>query len=169
MANTIIAVCALVVAVYSIYATIRHNKLSVTPKLVRKTHRNRQDKGIVVTFDLSNHGLGPARIVGCDFFLKGKPFSARYDPVEALIKAGLEGKVSYQIVSQGFPGRDYCLLVGENFRVAEIFLPGAKQSDEERLNEIFGRMNFRVEYESLYGVRYFLDTRDSPLKKIYNK
>lgn len=162
MASTIIAVCALVLSLFGIYATIRHNKLSVTPKLVRNTNRKRQDDGIIITFDLCNHGIGPAKIVRFDFFLDGKPFTAKWDPVEALLEAGLGDKISYKILSQGCPGRDYCLIVGQNYRLAEVFLPGAKQSDEQRLNEIFSRMNFRVEYESLYGVRYALDTRDQP-------
>ncbi len=135
------------------------------PKLIRSTNRNRQDDGIVITFDLCNHGIGPAKIRSFDLFLDGKPFTSKWDPVEALIEAGLGDKVSYKLLSQGFPGRDYCLVVGQTYRLAEIFLPGAKQADEQHLNELFKRMNFRVEYESLYGVSDVLDTRDQPAKE----
>lgn len=139
------------------------------PKLIRSTNRNRQDNGITITFDLSNHGLGPARIKSFDLFLDGKLFTSKWDPIEALLEAGLKGKVSYKLLSQACPGRDYCLIVGQTYRLAEIFFSGAKQSDEQRLKELFDRMNFRVEYESLYGVPDVLDTRDQPTEGKANK
>jgi hypothetical protein len=112
---------------------------------------------------IHNHGVGPARIKSFDFFLDGKPFTSQLDPVEALIEAGLGGKVQYKILSQGCPGKDYCIIAGQTYRLAEIFIPGAKQADEPRLTKLFERMNYRIEYESLYRIGYTLDTRPAEI------
>jgi hypothetical protein len=160
MANTVIAVCALAISVFSIYATIRHHKLSVTPHLIRSIHRDRRDGGIAISTDLCNHGIGPAKIKKLHFFLDGKPFTAEWDPVEALIESALKGKTSFVIISHSYPSKNYCIMAGQTYRLAEIFLPRVTQSDEKYINEHFKRMQFRIEYESLYGKSYILESGD---------
>jgi hypothetical protein len=158
--SIVISLCALGVSIFSICAVIRHHKLSVTPRLIRHMNRARKEDGIVITTELCNHGIGPAKIKKFSLFLDGKPFTEKWDPIESLIESALAGKVPYELLRQAYPGKDYHLIAGQTYLLAEIFLPGAQKSDEKNLNEHFRRMQFRIDYESLYGVPFHLDTRE---------
>jgi hypothetical protein len=157
MANIIIAVCALVISVWSIYFTIRHHKLSVTPHLVTHQHTEFRDDGIVLSFEVSNHGIGPAKIEKFEIFLEGKPFAAKSEPVEAVLKSSFVN-LPHRILFQAHL-KNYCLKAGQSYPLARVLLPGMKEFDKESITKKAKRIDFRIEYASFYKNRYVLDTR----------
>jgi hypothetical protein len=158
--DTLIACSALGLSLYGVIAANRNNRLSVRPHLVAKRYFDWTDAGFVFSYDLSNHGFGPARLKKFILLLEGKPFSCpNTNLVEEFFDAQLKGKLEYQIPKFGHPNKDYCILPNQPYRVVEIQIPGATRADEKQLDELFKGMDLRIEYESFYGEKFFFDTR----------
>lgn len=160
--DTIIAGSAFVLSIYGIFSTKRHNRLSVTPHIVANRHFTRRDDGFLYSYDLCNHGVGPARITAFTVLLDGKPFTCAKgkDLIEELFIARIAGRVEYTMLISSVPQRNYCLLPGQTHRICEFFIPGATRADEDRLNAVFKGTDLRVEYESFYSEKFVFDTRD---------
>jgi hypothetical protein len=105
--DTLIACSALGLSLYGVIASNRNNRLSVRPHLVAKRYFDWTDAGFVFSYDLSNHGFGPARLKKFILLLDGKPFSCQNtNLVEEFFGARLKGKLEYQIPKFGHPNKD---------------------------------------------------------------
>lgn len=142
-------------------STKRHNILSVTPYLMTNNHTDRSNDGLTITVDLCNHGIGPAKIKTVTLFLDGKVFSSpKGNPIEELVKARVAGKqIGYEVRKCACPKTGYCIIVGQVYRMLELFIPRGQKSDEAKLDEILNGTDLRIEYESFYGVSGAFDTR----------
>ncbi len=160
IANSIIAGCALGLTASSAYATRRHNRLSVTPRISRSTHRDLRDEGMTVGYDLINVGLGPALITRVTLFISDSPVeSTGIDPIESWVRQHVGDRLKFRLKNQAFPGQRGAIRAGEKSRIAEIFFPDAKARFEKTIEAEIKVLAMRVEYESFYGDRYVFDTR----------
>ncbi len=141
--------------------TRHHNRLSVKPHLVKSHQVDWNNDGAVFTVDLCNHGIGPARIKNATLFLDGNRFSSpKGNPVEELIHARIAGKIAgYTVRKCSWPSNNYSLVAGQVYRMLELFIPGAKKSDESVINDLFNGTDIRIEYESFYEEPDVLDSR----------
>jgi hypothetical protein len=148
-ANTVIAICGVVIAVVSVgvsayvaWATRKHNRLSVRPLL-----------GLTVTFPvgataglrLSNSGLGPARITDSFLTFDGKllgEFSRTY--VDDLRDGLAVRPHATTLGGQPFLDTDY-----------QQFLLSVDSYDPSQHREfrelILRRLRLEIQYESIYG------------------
>jgi len=151
-ANTVIAVCATVIAVASLAVSVyearaarTHNRRSVQPLL-----------GLTTTFPvggtaglrLTNSGLGPAKITGTKLTLNGRP-------------AGDLGRSSVDKLRDGLSVRPHATtLGGQPFLETdyEQFLlsvhPYDRSQHREFRNLIERRLGIEIQYTSLYGDRF---------------
>jgi len=162
-ASNVISSCALLLTVCSLWMTRRHQKLSVTPHLGGFSNRNITDEGLIFSYELSNNGIGPARIKKFVWLLHGKEFAGPADKygnyTEALLREHLGNKIGYTIRNAFTFGVDSCLKQGDAQNIVDLFIPGVNQSNlTEVLAKIEG-VELMVEYESFYGQRFVFDTR----------
>lgn len=157
----VISLCAIALTVYGLYATRRHNRLSVTPQLADYTNKLTTNEGLILSYDISNNGIGPARIRNFVLFREGKPFPrGKDDYVETFIRAHLGDRLKYNIRHSFNFGEDDSLKVGDTRRMLEIFFPGAKIEDREKILGMFEGISLRIEYESFYGKKFVLDRKN---------
>ena len=118
-------------------------------------------EGFMLSYDISNNGIGPAKIKNFVLFRDKKVFSrSKGDYVEAAIREHLGNRLNYQIVHQFNFGKDVSMKVGETRCMVKIFFPGAKQNDQESILKNFEGLDVRIEYESFYGQKFIFDTND---------
>lgn len=162
-ASTIIAICALILTLYGLWATRRHNRLSVTPHLCGFSHKQMTDKGLCCTYEISNNGIGPARITKFVLFSDGKEVPKIQDDlfeyVDSVIKAHLQSRVDFTINHSFDFGRDVSMKAGETRRIAEVFFPSVKLAQRESILKALQGLDARIEYQSFYGQKFVLDTR----------
>lgn len=162
IADTIIAGSAVALTLYTINATHRHNRLSVTPHLTGHDSRNATNEGVTFTCDIRNSGLGPARIKSFTLFLDGKPFTTPDDnPVEAIFKELLNGKAQYVLKRTWWARKNrngLSLIAGQSVSFCEVFFPALTKADEEKVNDLAKRMALRIEYESFYGEHFVFES-----------
>lgn len=153
----LIAVAALVTAVWSAGATRRHNRLSVKPHLAIATWATDsiQKWGIV----LSNDGLGPAVVRSYKIFIDGKEIPpSKWADIAACLGEPV-GRWEYAAPVGAIKPGDECFL----FAVPrEVFA-----SESGKFYDILKRIRIRVTYASMYGPRdkceYVLPDRFSSL------
>lgn len=150
-----IALCALILTGYGLFATRRHNRLSVTPHLSGYSNTLTTNEGLVFSYDISNNGIGPARIKRFTLFKQGKPFpSGNGDYVESLIREHFGDQFKYQITYSFNFGTDASFKSGDTRRIIEILFPAVKSQDKEKVFKIFEGLDLCIEYESLYGQKF---------------
>ncbi len=166
--SIIISVCGLIISLfalgvsfYGMNATRRHNRLSVTPHLSGNWNTLTDDSGLTLSYVVKSDGLGPARIKSFTFFQDGKPIPRdKGSYVANVIRERLEGKVKYHIKHNFEPGVKTYIRAGEACTIGEVFFPGAKPADGDRLKQLVEDLVLRIEYESFYDLPYVFDTRD---------
>jgi hypothetical protein len=159
--SEVTSVCALVVSVASLWATRRHQRLSVTPHLADYTNKLTANEGLTLTYEISNNGIGPARIRSFVLFRDGKAFPKKKedDYVEKFVHEHLGKKLNYQITHNFNFGEDDSLKAGDTRRMVQIFFPGAKSEDRKMILELFNGIGIRIEYESFYGQKFVFDRK----------
>ena len=158
--DTIIAGGALALSLYGIYATSRHNRLSVTPFIFGMRCKVTDHHGLTIAYDIFNHGTGPAKITGFILLTKDKPLpEGKGDPIERWIRDHVGDKVKYQMKSHRNLGQNYSLMPGTSCRIIEAYFPGAKPSDLDQIEKTFDGLDIRIEYQSFYGLKFAFDTR----------
>jgi hypothetical protein len=148
-ANTVIAVCGVVIAVTSLgvsayvaWATRKHNRLSVRPLLGFTTTF---PVGATAGLRLSNSGLGPARITNSQLIFDGNllgEFSRTYvDDLRSRLDVRPHATT---LGRQPFLDTDY-----------QQFLLSVDPYDPSQHREfrelIEGRLRLEIQYESIYG------------------
>ncbi|MFI6645973.1 hypothetical protein [Streptomyces sp. NPDC050504] len=149
-ADTITAICAVVVAVASLaaavwqgYVTRDHNRRSVRP-LVRVGRWISKDKDLVSGIRMANGGLGPAFIVSTRLILDGQELPPWSDACAKVLQD-----------RSGIRLRGAIFLDGGVLAAGEVtFLIGVRPGDVNRLAR---RLQIIVEYESLYGGEGFIE------------
>ena len=144
---TMVAVLALVVAIWQGILTREHNRLGVTPHIdifgpsVEPDENDAPHYGLL----LDNSGLGPARIIDYTLYLDGEAFhETRADTMHGSLKVPV--KVWWlqngDVLSAG--RRRFVLALPES----EL------QSHHSSFHNIMARVRLIVRYESFYGDQY---------------
>ena len=159
--SLVISLCAVSLTAYGLYSTWRHNRLSVTPHITGCSNTNNAPEGVIFSYDVSNNGIGPARITKFMLFKDGEEFPKRNgDYVESLILEHLGKRIDYQIKFTFNFGTKASMKAGTTQRMAEILFPKTTKADHERIGNVVKGMDMRIEYESFYGVPDHFDTRE---------
>jgi hypothetical protein len=149
-ANTVIAICSVVIAVSSLgvsayvaWATRKHNRLSVRPVLGLRTAF---PVGGTAGLRLTNSGLGPARIISSQLTVADEDISGEFDRshVDALRDRLAVRPHATTLGGQPFLDTDY-----------QQFLLSVDPYDPSEHHEfrelIEGRLQLEIRYESIYG------------------
>lgn len=163
-AALLVSICALFLTISQSMATRRHNRLSVTPHLTSFADHKRdpEDSGLqVITFILSNNGLGPAIIDRYELLQDGKaiddlsPSNLVKIATKALPATILEDSCYFSILRKG-----YVLAKDEAVTVAKIKYAPTIHDDPKKLDEALQRFQIRVTFESIYRESFSYDSRD---------
>lgn len=162
IADTVISVCALGLTLWGIREGRRQNKLAARPHLVAHRKMDWNDDGCVFTYELCNHGFGPARLKKFILLLDDKPFECPKgkDLVDEFFANRLSGKFEYSLPSTGVPNGGYSILPGHTYQVVKLLIPGLQRSEQSKLDGVFNGMDLRVEYESFHEEEFVFDTRN---------
>jgi hypothetical protein len=162
-ASIFTSVCALFLTLYGLWATRRHNRLSVTPHLCSHTNKLITEAGLVLTYEISNNGIGPARIKKVVLFRNDqefpKPENDVTEHVHSLIRAHLDNQIKFTINHSFSFGNDFSLKAGDAKRIAEIFFPEVKEDTSPTALKKLEGLDMLIEYESYYGQKLTFDTR----------
>jgi len=162
-AGNLIALLAFGLTCYNLWATRRHNQLSVKPFLTGHTHKLTTNEGLVYSYEVTNSGVGPAIIKEFQFlrhncvFPRSKDNDKHY--TENLIHEHLGNRFKYTIIHSFSFNPNSCLRAGESRKIAELFFPGVSQSNQKELFEKIQGVELTILYESFYGQRFNFDTR----------
>jgi hypothetical protein len=160
-ASETISICAITLTVCGLYATMRHNMLSVTPHLDGCHNKDMTPEGFLFSYDISNNGIGPAKIKNFILYRNGKPTPrGNGDYIEAVIREHLGERVYHQIKRQFNIGNNSSIRAGNTIRIIELLFPTAKPEDVEKIIKELQEIDLRIEYQSFYGQKFVLDTRD---------
>lgn len=159
---TIVApICVVALTAYGLYAKRRQNRLSVTPHLADYTNTSTTNEGMFLSYDLSNNGVGLARIRSFVLSHHGKPFpKGKYDYVETFVRAHLGTEPKYDVRHTFNFGEDDSLKPGDTRNMLTMLFLGAKRQDRETILRMFEGIGIRIEYESLYGEKFILERKN---------
>ena len=164
--SIIVSICALGLTFYGLWATRRHNRLSVTPHLCGISHKQLTNEGLFFIYELSNNGIGPARITNFKLFRANQEVpklrDEMFEYVDSVIKSHLAGRINFQINHSFDFGNDISLRAGDTRRIVEIFFPGVKQENRDAALKTIQGLDARIEYRSFYGQTFVFDTRTKP-------
>lgn len=142
----IVAICALGASIWSGVVARQHNRMSVTPLLVMSFSSAEEDERVGIL--ISNHGVGPGRIVEVAVFVDGESMKRlAYGGLQvAAHKLGInEDWIRFESLVAGD-----AVLVGQ--RIPLISSPRVLRSPDriKRLEAAAARIVIEVQYESLY-------------------
>ena len=158
-ATNVIAICAVIVALASLYVAIqqtvltrKHNRLSVRPFL---SIYRKQFVGQPIEYSIENRGLGPAIVKRFSILVDGKEvrasdgnnFYAAMDTLE-IDRSGVGGHLF---------ASDEVLKAGQEVVVLRFPKSGESEAVHKELLGKLPRMKFRLEYESMYEEKYELE------------
>ncbi|WP_188197212.1 hypothetical protein [Nonomuraea sp. SYSU D8015] len=148
---TIIAIASLTVSIYQLRASRLHNRHSVRPLLQLNL---RTVEGEVSGIELQNIGLGPAIITGTRAWLDGHDLGAWNRVTSRQARAGIVPRPGASSLSDGMG-----IPSGESmFLLSMDAWNRTKHGAFRKLIE--QRIEFEIQYESLYGgERYCVTTR----------
>jgi hypothetical protein len=149
-ASTVVAVCAtviavgsLVVSVYEVAATRRHNRLSVRPLLELRTSFH---PGRTAGLQLVNAGLGPAVVTGSVLRLKGEPLGP-WD--EATVNQVREGLLPFWPSAVTFTAGS---LLATDYDRFLVYVEDYDPDDHAVLFDLVRcRLGVQLQYQSIYG------------------
>jgi hypothetical protein len=151
-ANTVIAVCAVIIAatslavsVYEARATRKHNRYSVRPVLELGIWFK---PGDISGLFLSNSGLGPAAVTNSSLSFDGVPLGEFNETNVNKVRAVLFVQLAFVIPGQAFLATDY-----------KDFLLSIEPYDPDRHREFYElirhRLRVEFQYDSIYGGEQF--------------
>jgi hypothetical protein len=153
-AAVIVALAALVFAISEGRRNLRHDRLSVRPKLLLSLQVLHKQPSVLI---LSNAGLGPAVIREVQVGLDGEPLRhLEPDQYLELMRSVLDGVVPGD-VTYGYPAS--VMQSGESIELMSVDV-SRFVAVHQMLGEFVRRLRrveLRIEYESLYGEKQVLD------------
>jgi len=157
----IIAIIALLLSIYQILISKKHNRISVNPKVSTFSDSKVIDKLFIMKVDIMNNGLGPAIIESFDVFYDDHLISSNdHEKLANFLREKFPQAISHTVSSLGV---NYPMKAGEERKLVEIAVPNFKalfdlhKSYTAELN----RFNLVVKYKSVYGEKFKHDTHDN--------
>lgn len=153
-ATEIIAISAVIFTAWQAFIQRRHNRVSVIPHLFTFTHRDKNQTAARLLLQLQNNGLGPAFIKKFQIFYNGQPC----EPDAAISYALGELTKNSQRTALG---TDYAMPSKERKTILAVTFPAKTEEDIEKVAEKLDKLDLLVEYQSAYGEKFKLDSRES--------
>ncbi|MCW8890813.1 MAG: hypothetical protein OQL20_09170 [Sedimenticola sp.] len=156
-ASAVIALCALLLTASQASKMREHNRISVRPHLTTWNSKD-FEKGSYGVY-LLNNGIGPALIKKFEIRVDNKVVSGEgTEPIEKALKIVLPNQ-PYKS-QNAYLAAGFALGAKENICISLVqFLDGFSMGKEE-VEHAAKRTDLIIEYESFYGEKYALDTRD---------
>lgn len=156
LSSVVVAVCALGATFWHGWQSRRHDRLSVRPLLTWSENHDVTSDGVVVTYAVRNHGLGPAvirkrffKVAGVSIPDKGRSHAI----LDSVAQRALDGRCEYRLLRSGLPGVGSAMPSQTEQVIAEVLLVGQDAFTVTKLLDSLDEVDFVVEYESLYGER----------------
>ncbi len=155
--SVVISICALLLTMYQAWATRKHNRLSVQPRLSTQSQIERdvtEERIIRVIATLSNSGLGPAIIKSFEILVNGKPYLINeQSEIESLIARNITGHIVE--LRTGFFRKNHTFSKDATTELLNLKIRNATESTLEEIK----MFHIRVTYESAYGESFLYDSR----------
>ena len=154
VAAVVIALLAFAVSVHQGIETRRHNRLSVLPAFDFSREEHKESELVGVFFE--NRGIGPGIIFEFNALVDGTsfPIQSAEEWVVVLEKPDInESWIIWRSFGIGLmvkPGERLFLLAAENKKL--------DANDRPRLLRALDRLQFQVEYKSMYGEQFTKET-----------
>lgn len=162
IASATTALAALTVACYQLHATRKHNKISVIPNITTWSHLDHINHNYI--YKIVNTGLGPAVIRKFQVSLDGKEISsADGDAMDVVMKILFTHYIHSKTTSSLAHGQ--IIPANESTILAGIIFNGPSRPTKEEILHAASRVRVIIEYESVYGSKYTLDTESGDQKK----
>lgn len=136
-----------------------HNRLSVRPHLVRARKAQGKDiLGYTISVDLINNGLGPAIITNFQASYCNKNYDSIQDAVSNAVLQNFEYELNATDIT-----RNYAVRVGEAVNLGMLKVTGNPNNwnEPQEIDKQLEDVHLRIEYESLYGDVFVLDSKHS--------
>lgn len=155
LSSAVIALCALGLTIWQARITRKHNMLSVTPHLTTWSHTDKANH--VYEIELLNNGIGPAFIENFEIQVDGQPIVGEgYEPIEKALKVLFP---HYEYTShQSFVACGYSMAATEVRSLVAIQFRGGSVPKPEEVDHAAKRVRLLIEYSSIYGEFFALDT-----------
>lgn len=156
-ARWLVALLALFVAIWQIFSSRRHNKLSVRPYIYDSLERD--SANLTCGISVHNKGLGPAIITSSKYFLDGKPVDF-HELIHTIEKLPIEFSILIHDLNPG------CAIAKDerhslmNIRWDEKKFETPKSIQDKKKasagiaeygRQISKRVGFEITYQSSYG------------------
>lgn len=156
--EVIVALSALLVGLYGVWATRQHNKMSVRPFLRGHWKTQRSDERFELIYDIENDGIGPAFVNHFDFEHDGSRLdintSEDIEQFFANAKARNPAFANFEVIEAGY---GHSMKEGDSLRVLKVACPA---SDAAVLSGFIGLFTISIHYKSIYGERLYFTTDD---------
>lgn len=161
-AAVLIASLAFAATIWQGIIARKHNRISVTPMLVKHVDRVINNEGIKVSLVIKNVGPGTALVIDRYFLLRKEKFSPRNPNhlIKEICEATIGQVLNYQIVTAGMFGPSAKIPPGAEITLATLFFPGLRPEAQEAIDALTDKADFVIEYKCLYGEKYSLHTND---------
>jgi len=155
VSSAVIALCALVTALWQGIESRKHNKISFRPHLTTWSH-NKSEQGIYAV-DLLNNGLGPAIIKSFEIKVDGKVISGEgTEPIAKALKI-LFPNISYEAHYE-FLGKDHAMGEKQTCRVVLVKFTTTPLPGSDFVEHALKKADLEINYESFYGEKFFFST-----------
>ena len=168
-AEVIIASCSMFI---SLSATIfiayqaglmrRHNMLSVKPLLAFEIFGGRGEKVKSINLKLFNKDLGPAIIKSHKIYFDKKEIADSINIKESRAKVSqalVEGNHDFLSQEKSILPQNTAILPGEERILIGLSIPVLEGTKLREIEELIARFDTEIQYNSIYGKKYKLDTR----------
>ena len=153
--SVVISICALLLTMYQAWATRKHNRLSVQPRLSTQIERDVTEERVIrVIATLSNSGLGPAIIKSFEILVNDKPYLINeQSEIESLVTRNVSGHIVE--LRTGFFRKNHTFSKDATTELLNLKIRNATESTLEEIK----MFHLRVNYESAYGESFLYDSR----------
>lgn len=160
-APIIIACCALFLTIQEAWRSRKHRRLMCQPNLCSSISRLKNGTKTQFSLTLENNGLGPARIKDFEFFLDDDVYAPEGEyPLKEIAQILFKEYEGFEILTQSWMTPSYILPEKKEYLAIKFEVDGTGDEFEAQILEKAERANFVVYYESIYGEKDRLDTRE---------
>ena len=150
ISSVIIALCALAFTILQSNQAQRYHKLSFKPHLTSWIH---QHSGNVYTFEVVNHGLGPALIESFTLKIDNITMTGEgIEPIEKGLKI-LFPDTNYH-ADYAFMAKNYSMAAKERCPIVNIHFIDLKAPSKDVIDHKFNKAELTIEYKSVYEEKY---------------
>lgn len=165
-ASVIIALCALIFTLWHAHQVRKHNRISVTPHLATWTHTDQDNHSVVV--ELMNNGIGPAMINFVELRVDDKPVVG--EETELVSKALKILFPNYEYTShQSYFSDGYVMAEKEKRPFVAVKFFGERVPTAEEVSHAMKRSRLIIEYQSMYGRCFCLDSGEEKSNKEFQQ